>query len=358
MLKPFMRTVGLLAYFLITLEMIFMVTPFALYYYSAYSPFLSAASSVRGLAWLPAFFLPHLSTEIVPSIGGLIVLVGIVGFLIGAVQIYYAKFRKRGVVKSGLYKRVRHPQYLFLGITGLGLLIVWPRFILLIIYINVLWFYYLLARNEEEGMRSRYGDAYLELMQRSPMFISGEPGRHLAHLLFGWIADRKLRLVVLYCVSLAAAVAAAFALRNVSLSLTAHVTLPDEKIAAVSFLPGGDTRLRELVDSTRSDRDIEARLDHEQRWTLVQVLEGKSSAAHVMIDAGMPVKEVRALPLTTKGIKFVLLHREDEGIDNQPFDIKARWRPYLIKELDDGSAPHIIELPAKLFRGNLVMPIF
>ncbi len=109
-MKSLARAAGFLAYFLITLEMIFMVTPFALYYYSAYAPFLSAASEVRALAWLPAFFLPHLSMDLVPSIGGLILLLGLAGFFAGAFQIYYAKFRKRGVVKGGLYKRVRHPQ--------------------------------------------------------------------------------------------------------------------------------------------------------------------------------------------------------------------------------------------------------
>ena len=82
MLKSFVQGARLLAYFLITLEMIFMVTPFALYYYSAYAPFLSATSGIPALAWLPGFFLPHLSTDIVPSIGGLILLVGIAGFLV------------------------------------------------------------------------------------------------------------------------------------------------------------------------------------------------------------------------------------------------------------------------------------
>lgn len=58
------------------------------------------------------------------------------------------------MVKSDFYARVRHPQYSFLALAGLGLLIVWPRFILLIIYIQMLWFYYLLARSEEERMQS------------------------------------------------------------------------------------------------------------------------------------------------------------------------------------------------------------
>jgi protein-S-isoprenylcysteine O-methyltransferase Ste14 len=114
------------------------------------------------------FFLPHLSTEIVPSIGGLAFLIGLVGFLVGAIQIYYAKLRRRGVVKSGFYARVRHPQYSFLALAGLRLLIVWPRFILLIIYIHMLWFYYLLARSEEERMQSRYGDLYVAAMRGTP----------------------------------------------------------------------------------------------------------------------------------------------------------------------------------------------
>ena len=357
-LKPFLRAVGFLAYFAITLEMIFMVTPFALYYYSAYSPFLSAASSVHGLAWLPAFFLPHLSTEVVPSIGGLIVLVGVCGFLIGAIQIYYAKFRKRGVVKSGFYKRVRHPQYLFLGIAGFGLLIVWPRFILLVIFVNVLWFYYLLARNEEERMRLRFGDAYLQPMQSAPMFMPGEPGRRLAQMLFGWIRARKLRLFVLYCASLGGAVAVAFALRSVSLGSTTHVTLSDEKIAAVSFLSGGQTQVRKLVQSAQSNREIQDRIHRENSWTLIQALDGKASATHVMIDAGMPVRQVRALPLATKGIKLVLSRREDQGNQDQPFESKARWRPFLIAELDGTSVLRLIDLPPKFFVGNPVMPIF
>src|SRR6266568_8565049 len=82
MLKSLARTAGFLAYFFITLEMLFMVTPFALYYYSAYAPLLSAPSNFPAAAWLPAFFLPHLSTEIVPRIGGLVFLIGLVGFLV------------------------------------------------------------------------------------------------------------------------------------------------------------------------------------------------------------------------------------------------------------------------------------
>ena len=359
MMKSFVRAAGFTAYFLITLEMIFMVTPFALYYYSAYAPFLSGASRVPGLAWLPAFFLPHLSTDIVPSVGGLILLVGIGGFFVGALQIYYAKFRKRGVVASGLYKRVRHPQYFFLGVAGLGLLIVWPRFILLIIYVNMLWFYYLLARSEEEQMRSRQGDAYLEPMRRAPMFKPGEPGGHLAHLLFGWISNRKLRLSVIYCVSLAVALGGGFAFRELSLRSTTHLTLADEKIAAVSLMRSAQTQpqLRELAELARRDRDVQDRLNRQDGWMLMQAAEGKASATHIMIDAGMTRGQAKSLPISGRGIELVFLQRKDKN-GNHPFEAGARWQPVFIAEVNGKKVSHVVDLPESLFRGNPLMPIF
>jgi hypothetical protein len=87
MLKSFARAAGFLAYLFITLEMLFMVTSFALYYYSVYSPLLARSFGLPATAWLPAFLLPHLSTEILASLGGLIFLLGLIGFVLCAVQL-------------------------------------------------------------------------------------------------------------------------------------------------------------------------------------------------------------------------------------------------------------------------------
>jgi protein-S-isoprenylcysteine O-methyltransferase Ste14 len=357
MLNWLARAAGFLAYGFITLEMLLMVTPFALYYYSAYAPLLSAPSRLQATAWLPAFFLPHLSTEIVPGIGGLIFLAGLVGFLAGALQVYYAKFRGRGVVSSGFYRRVRHPQYLFLAVAGLGLLIVWPRFILLVVYVHMLWFYYLLARSEERRMTSRYGDAYLELMRGRPMFLPGEPGRRLARLLFGWIQGRRLRLVVMYGASLVAALSGAFVLRQMSLRLTTQLVLPGEKLAAVSFLSSNGTRLRDLIRSASSDEGVHAHLSRLGSWMLVQAMEGKASATHVMIDAGMTGRQAKALPLAARGIKLVFLQRQDE-LGGDLFAAHARWQPVWITEVEDGRVARVLDLRAAIFQGNPVMPIF
>jgi hypothetical protein len=142
-------------------------------------------------------------------------------------------------------------------LAGLGLLIVWPRFILLIIYVHMLWFYYLLARSEERRMQSRYGDRYIAAIRGAPMFLPGEPGARLARLFFGWVRNRRLRLFAIYCVSLVAAVGGAFALRQLSLHLIRPLTSSDG-IAVISFLPGDRRELGALVQLVKADPGIGA----------------------------------------------------------------------------------------------------
>lgn len=358
MVRPLARAAGFLAYALITFEMLFMVTPFALYYYSIYSPLLSWPTRLRATAWMPAFFLPHLSSEVVPSIGGLIFLVGLLGFVLGAFQLYYAKFRPRGVVQTHLYKSIRHPQYLFLAFAGLGLLIVWPRFIALIGYINVLWFYYLLARDEERRMEARCGESYRQHMRRTSMFLPGEPGARLAQRLFGWVPHRRERLLVIYAVSLVVAIGAAFTLRAMSLRLTTHLTLPDRKIAAVSSIPRDGRQLRELIQSWEADDEIHNLVGRLDEWVLVQAVEGKGHVIHVMIDAGMTRASAQDLPLTKEGVKLVYSRRRDSSENDGPFSTRARWQPIAVAELDDQKVSRVIELDHALFLGNPVMPIF
>jgi protein-S-isoprenylcysteine O-methyltransferase Ste14 len=358
MFKSVARAAGFLAYLLITLEMLFMVSPFALYYYSVYSPLLTGAFSLPATAWLPAFFLPHLSTEILPSIGGLIVLLGLVGFILSAFQLYYAKFRTRGVVRSLFYKRIRHPQYLFLASAGLGLLIVWPRFILLIVYINMLWFYYLLARSEERRMEARYGESYREQERRTWMFLPGEPGSYLRERLFGWIRQRRPRLIVIYAFSLAVTISAAFVLRETSLALTTHMILPEKKIATVSFLSGDGRVLRDLIQSAESAGEVQDRIKGEDGWTLVQAMQGKRAVVHTMIDAGMARPRAKDLPLTDHGVKLVFSRRKDGFGQDRPFGAWARWQPVFVAEMSGGKVSRVVTLDHGLFMGNPVMPVF
>jgi protein-S-isoprenylcysteine O-methyltransferase Ste14 len=129
-----------------------MISPFAGFFYAGYGPVLNILYDIKATSWLTGFFLPHAviaRNDLLNFLNGMgrsLFSCGLIAFFIGAVQIYSAKFRRKGVVSSILYRWVRHPQYLFLAISGLGLLLFWPRFIILILYISMLYVYYLLAK--------------------------------------------------------------------------------------------------------------------------------------------------------------------------------------------------------------------
>jgi protein-S-isoprenylcysteine O-methyltransferase Ste14 len=357
-LRALVKAAGFLAYLFITLEMLLMVTPFALYYYSVYNPLLAESLNLPATAWLPAFFLPHLSTEFLPSIGGLIFLLGLVGFVLSAFQLYYAKFRRRGVVQSAFYKRIRHPQYLFLAVAGLGLLIVWPRFILFIVYINMLWFYYLLACSEERRMEARYGEAYREERQRTSMFLPGEPGGRLQQRMFGYIHNRQARLIVIYALTIPIVISAAFVLRRISLGLTTHVVLPEQKIAAVSFLSGDEGKLRDLLKLAEGAEDVQRQIKGEDGWVLVQAMQGKRAVVHVMIDAGVTRQNAQDLKLVKEGVKLVFFRPQGGSVVEQPFGISVRWHPVFITEINDGKVSHVLPIEENHFVGNPMMPVF
>ena len=124
----------IIAYCLIGVEIIIMISPFALYFYSVYGPILEFFSTNPYLSWTTEFFLPHMVFLDDPLIIGLAYLqvffvIGLLLFFSPAIPLYYCRFAKKGDVQKGFYSKIRHPQYLFLAISGFGLLLYWPRFI-------------------------------------------------------------------------------------------------------------------------------------------------------------------------------------------------------------------------------------
>jgi protein-S-isoprenylcysteine O-methyltransferase Ste14 len=165
-------------YFLIAFEFLYMATPFALYFYGTYKPGLSFISEIPALSWLASFFLPHVVLETKSTIinshnmvGAVITIIGLVLFCIGAFQVYYSKLFKKGAVIGGLYKIIRHPQYTSFATCGFGLLILWPRYLVLIMFITLLFGYYFLAKIEEHECINKFGKSYKEYMNRTNMFI-------------------------------------------------------------------------------------------------------------------------------------------------------------------------------------------
>ena len=75
------------------------------------------------------------------------------------------------LVTSGLYGRVRHPQYSGLLLITVGMLIQWPTLITLIMWPILMFMYYRLARREEKEMEAHFGEKYVTYRQQVPLFL-------------------------------------------------------------------------------------------------------------------------------------------------------------------------------------------
>ncbi len=260
--KRFVRDSVVVFYLLIGLEIIIMISPFAAYFYAVYGPALNLLYAHKITAWLAGFFLPHavvsksMLLNFLNGFGRRLFSLGLIFFLIGALQIYTSKFRRKPMVTGIMYRWIRHPQYLFLALSGLGLLLFWPRFIILILYVSILFVYYLLARHEEQRMLEEHGDGYRDYMHRTAMFLPGEPGRKIFTLLFGWIKSPGRALAVSYGVVLIVSVALAFGLRNYTISQTAMVYLPHKRVLAISTLPNPNPSLQTILGYAYQQRAV------------------------------------------------------------------------------------------------------
>jgi hypothetical protein len=117
-----------IAYLLIAIEIIIMISPFALYFYGVYGPILNFLTSSPLTRWTTEFFLPHmvfLDDPLILFISYLQVflVIGLVLFLSAAIPLYWGRFTKKGVVQISFYSKIRHPQYLFLAMSGFGLML-------------------------------------------------------------------------------------------------------------------------------------------------------------------------------------------------------------------------------------------
>ncbi|MFA4935644.1 MAG: isoprenylcysteine carboxylmethyltransferase family protein [Candidatus Methanoperedens sp.] len=74
------------------------------------------------------------------------------------------------LVTDGVYRYVRHPQYLGLIIVTVGLLIQWPTIITLAMWPILVTMYYRLAKREENEAGEAFGERYEEYKRNTPMF--------------------------------------------------------------------------------------------------------------------------------------------------------------------------------------------
>jgi protein-S-isoprenylcysteine O-methyltransferase Ste14 len=105
---------------------------------------------------------------IIFPISTIIIVAGILLIVFGWKGIHEAK---GGIVTTGIYAHVRHPQYLGFLLLTLGMNLEWTTFFTVLLWPVIIVLYYRLARSEEKYSEEQFGEEYREYKRKVPMFI-------------------------------------------------------------------------------------------------------------------------------------------------------------------------------------------
>jgi protein-S-isoprenylcysteine O-methyltransferase Ste14 len=259
--RPLLGGVVLL-YFVIALEVLVMISPFAAFFYAAFNPFLLLLARSPATHWMADFFLPHMVLppdaflKVLRVAGSVLFVGGALVFLACASQVYFHKLSRRGPALGGLYAWVRHPQYLALAATGLGLAILWPRFLTVVLWTPMVGLYVLLARDEERRMVAAFGDRYQAYLSRTGMLVPRRLEQAMARI--PRPASPALRAVLALAVALGLTVGSAFALRAYTVA-----RLPlwsNGTVSVLAVLPGDAAMLQHRMQDVLEMPEVKSRL--------------------------------------------------------------------------------------------------
>lgn len=259
-----------LFYFFVAFEFAYMAGPFAVYFYSVYSPVLNFLNDVPVLSWLIKFFLPHVVRETsspflfaITVIGVMFSVIGFIIFVIGACQIYYSKLRKKGAVTGGLYKYIRHPQYTSFIVCSFGLMLLWPRYIVIIFFVTLVFGYYFLARAEEKECEAKFGKSFVDYEMNTGRFFprigAGKRASFTVRTKGGKLA-KFLKVAGCYAASLMVTLGAAYGLNQITInSLYAHFT---KDSATISLCKMDDNQITHITDIAKKNSKVKSYINN------------------------------------------------------------------------------------------------
>ncbi len=104
---------------------------------------------------------------LVMAVSSIMILTGLALIVLGWKKIHKAT----GLVKNGIYRYSRHPQYLGILLITSAFIIQWPTILTVIMWPVLVTMYLRLAKKEEKDMEEKFGEEYLEYKEEAPMLL-------------------------------------------------------------------------------------------------------------------------------------------------------------------------------------------
>jgi hypothetical protein len=152
---------------------------------------------------------------------------------------------------------MRHPQYVGLGIAGIGLSILWPRFLVAVLWLVMILLYYFLSKDEERRMLKGYPDTYGKYMENTGMFL---PKRIEGYFAPSGIAGKT----ALFVLVAACLIGGAFFLRDYTVK---HLPLwADSNISALAIMPDDMQKMEHRMPDILNLKEVKARLQDNEHY--------------------------------------------------------------------------------------------
>jgi len=104
---------------------------------------------------------------LVMSVSSVMILAGFALIILGWRKIHKAA----GLVKDGIYRYSRHPQYLGILLITSAFIIQWPTILTVIMWPILVIMYIRLAKKEEKEMEEKFGEEFFKYKKEAPMLL-------------------------------------------------------------------------------------------------------------------------------------------------------------------------------------------
>ena len=124
-------------------------------------------STALGLTFFEERFLRYMYTLGMP-LGSLVTFLGVLLVILGWKEVYRAADR---MATRGIYRVIRHPQYLGIILITAGWLVHWPTLPGLLMWPILTLLYYRLAVREDRYLAEKFGQEFRDYAEKKPMFL-------------------------------------------------------------------------------------------------------------------------------------------------------------------------------------------